>query len=542
MSKMINYDTELRGKVLAGVSKISKAVSSTLGPKGRTVAISRGAGIHLTKDGVTVAKAVELKDPFENIGASLVREASSKTNDKSGDGTTGTVVLCESIYKNGLKYVSMGANAVQVKNGIDKAAKAVIKYVEGRATPISGKDAIKQVAKISANNDEEIAEVIADVFSKLGTEGTIKVEDGRGTEMASKIVEGMVIERGWLSPYFVTNEAMEADLSNPWILVTEKKLSNLQEIIPLLQDVSTNGQGRPLLIIAENVEGDALSTLVINKLKGFPVCAVQAPSYGDNKKAILRDIAALCGGQVVSDELGVVLNQVNLSCGIVGSAKNVIVSKDQTTIVGGCSDKAALDKYVASIKVQIDAAKDEFDKKKLTERYSKLTSGIGVISVGATTETELAEKKDRVDDAFNSAKNSIKSGIVPGGGVMLLEASQAVNFNKADYVGDEWLGAEILRESLSAPAKRILDNAGETTELIIAKLLEKSTLNGTGYNVLKKEYVDMVADGVVDPAAVIISEVENASSIAGLLLTTDCGIVDDPEDAKKSTPQMPPMM
>lgn len=544
MNKVIMYDTGVRGKILAGVEKISKAVGSTLGPKGRNVAIDDGRGVHLTKDGVTVARAIELKDKFENIGVSLVKEASSKTNDVSGDGTTGTVVLCESIYKNGLKYVAMGANAVQINNGIVKTAKKIADYLKSTAKSIStNKEEIKQVAKVSANGDEEIAEVISDAFSKLGADGTIKVEDGRSTVMESKIVEGMVLDCGWISPYFVTNDAMDANLDNPWILVTEKKISNLQELIPLLQDVAQNGQGRPLLIIADDVEGDALSTLVVNKLKGFPVCAIKAPSYGENKKAVLRDIAVLTGAQVVCDDTGIILNQVNLSSGIVGSAKSVVISQNQTAIVGGAGDKDALQKYTDGLKVQIEAAKEEYDKKKLQERYSKLTSGIGVISVGATTEAELREKKDRVEDAFNSAKNSIKSGIVAGGGIALLQAGQMVKLNKEDYNEDEWLGAKILQESLSAPIRKILNNAGETAELIIAKLLAPETKCNVGYNVMKKEYVDMIEDGIVDPAAVIISEVENASSIAGLLLTTDCGIVEDVEEKKAAPmPTMPPMM
>ena len=541
MQKQVNYGEEVNKKFLSGISKLSKVVGSTLGARGRNVALNERGRIHCTKDGITVANNFELTDPIENMGASLVREASARTNTECGDGSTGSIILTEAIYKNGLKHISLGANPVQVKNGIDKAAKMVIDYVESKSKPISTKEEIKQVAKVSANGDEEIAEVIADMFSKIGKNGTIRVEDGSSMKMESKIVEGMVLEdRGYASAYFANNDALECYLEKPFILISDKRMNNINDLMPLLQSIAEIG--RPLLIIGEEIDGDVLSTLVLNRLRGgLPICAIKAPSYGDNRKNILNDIAILTGGQLVSDDTGIQLQQVTANSGFLGQCKSITVTKTTTTIVGGMGDKESINSHVKKIENEIENVKDEFTLKKLQDRLGKLTTGIGVIQCGASTEAELKEKKDRVDDAFNSAKNSIKSGVVAGGGITLLAASQALNTEELDLIGDETIGVNVLFSSLSAPIKRILDNAGEKTDLIVAKLLEKNKDN-LGYDVVSKQFVDMIETGIVDPTAVIISEVKNASSIAGLMLTTDSTIVDiiDPEDNKKS-PQIPMM-
>lgn len=542
MQKQVNYGEDVNKKFLSGISKLSKVVGSTLGARGRNVAINERGRTHCTKDGITVANSFELTDPIENMGASLVREASARTNQECGDGSTGSIILTEAIYKNGLKHVSLGANPVQVKNGIDKAAAKVIEYVESISKPISTKEEIKQVAKVSANGDEEIAEVIADMFSKIGKNGTIRVEDGSSMKMESKIVEGMVLEdRGYASAYFANNEALECYLDKPLILVSDKRMNNINDLMPLLQSVAQ--VGRPLLIIGEEIDGDVLSTLVLNRLRGgLPICAIKAPSYGDNRKNLLNDIAVLTGGQLVSDDTGIQLQQVTVDSGLLGQAKSITVTKTTTTIVGGMGEKEKIDEHVKRLETEIENVKDEFTLKKLHDRLGKLTTGIGVIQCGASTEAELKEKKDRVDDAFNSAKNSIKSGVVAGGGVTLLNAAQKIDFFDNDLIGDEKIGVNVLISSLSAPIKKILDNAGEKTELIVSKLLESA--NSTmGYDVVSKNYVDMIETGIVDPTAVILSEVKNASSIAGLMLTTDSSIVEvpDQEDKKAVTPQMPMM-
>jgi len=542
MQKQVNYGEEVNKKFLSGISKLSKVVGSTLGARGRNVAINERGRVHCTKDGITVAHNFELKDPVENMGASLVREASSRTNSECGDGSTGSIILTEAIYKNGLKHVSLGANPVQVKNGIDKAAAKVIEYVESVSKPISTKEEIKQVAKVSANGDEEIAEVIAEMFSKIGKNGTIRVEDGSSMKMESKIVEGMVLEdRGYASAYFANNEALECHLEKPYILISDKRLNNVNDLMPLLQSIAKIG--RPLLIIGEEIDGDVLSTLVLNRLRGgLPICAIKAPSYGDNRKNILNDIAVLTGGQLVSDDTGLQIQQVTAESGLLGQAKNITITKTTTTIVGGMGDKTKLEEHVKTIEKEIETVNDEFTLRKLRDRLGKLTTGIGVIQCGASTEAELKEKKDRVDDAFNSAKNSIKSGVVAGGGVTLLTASKVINTDELDLTGDEKIGAKILIESLTAPIHRILENAGEKTDLIISTLIGDETKN-KGFDVVTKSYVDMFDAGIVDPTAVIVSEVKNASSIAGLMLTTDASIVDipDPEDKKQVAPQMPMM-
>lgn len=549
MTKVVNYGNDVNQKFLSGVTKLSDVVGSTLGARGRNVAINDRGRVHCTKDGITVARAFELKDPVENMGAILVREASAKTNSECGDGSTGSIILTEAIYKNGLKRVMLGANPVQVKNGIDKAVEKVVEYINDISKPISTKDEIKQVAKVSANGDEEIAEVIADMFSKIGKNGTIRVEDGSSTKMESKIVEGMVLEdRGYISPYFVNNESLECYMDHPYILISDKRMSNINDLIKTLQTVAKSG--RPLLIIGEEIEGDVLSTLVLNRLRGgMTICAIKAPSYGDYRKGLLNDIATLTGGQLVSDDTGIKLQDATLESGFLGQAKSVTVTKTSTTIVGGLGDKESINALVKKLETEVENTKDEFQAKKLRERLAKLTTGIGVIQCGAATEAELKEKKDRVDDAFNSAKNSIKSGVVPGGGTTLLYAMQSVKkafephtdlYNS--LVGDEVVGVQVLCDSLDAPIRRILNNAGEKTDLIVSKLLDSENAQNCGYDVVKKDFVNMIDAGIVDPTAVILSEVKNASSIAGLMLTTDASIVDIPDEQdKKPVPQMPMM-
>ena len=547
MQKQVNYGEEVNKKFLSGISKLSKVVGSTLGARGRNVALNERGRVHCTKDGITVADQFSLKDPIENMGASLVREASAKTNAECGDGSTGSIILTEAIYKNGLKHVSLGANPVQVKNGIDKAAAKAIEYIESVSKAISTKEEIKQVAKVSSNGDDEIAEVIADMFSKIGKNGTIRVEDGSSMKMESKIVEGMVLEdRGYASAYFANNEALECYLENPFIFISDKRLNNINDLMPLLQSVAKIG--KPLLIIGEEIDGDVLSTLVLNRLRGgLPICAIKAPSYGDNRKNILNDIAILTGGQLVSDDTGIQIQQVTADSGFLGQAKSITVTKTTTTIMGGMGDKAKLDEHIKQIQTEIDTVKDDYTLRKLRERLGKLTTGIGVIQCGASTEAELKEKKDRVDDAFNSAKNSIKSGVVAGGGVALLNAMKHINqtFIKGNeeydnLQGDEVIGVKVLCDSLTSTITKILENAGEKADLIVSKIFESDNKN-YGYNVVTKKYVDMIEDGILDPTSVIIAEVKNASSIAGLMLTTDASIVDIPDEDDKKPKVAAPM-
>ena len=530
MAKILKYDSDVREALLNGVTKLEKAVASTLGPRGRTVLIDEGYGVHVTKDGVTVAEAVEFKDPFENMGAKVIKEVASKTNTMVGDGTTTSTVLAAALYKNGLKHVAMGANPVLIKNGIEKTANSIVEYVKASAKQISTKEEIKQVARVSANGDEEIGETIADVMSKIGNDGTIKVEDGNTTTMESKIVEGMQFDRGYISPYFITNDKMEVDFDKPFILLVDKKISNVNEFLPILQNIAQSG--RQLLIIAEDVEGEALSTLVMNKLRGLPVCAVKSPSYGDNRKAILNDIAILTKASVVSDETGVTYQNVQL-----GSAKRVIVTKDNTTIIDGNGDKTSIDARVSELRAQIEKTDSEYDRNKLRERLAKLAGGVGIILVGAQTEAELKEKKDRVDDAFNATKAAVKEGIVPGGGAILLMAKK--NYVKDPGLNaDEAIGEQILLDALEAPTRAICQNAGVDASLIVSKLLENDNKN-IGYEVLSQQFVNMVDAGIIDPCLVTTSSIKNAASIAGLLLTTDCMMANEPEPAKNEMqPQM----
>ena len=540
MAKILAYDSEAKQKILAGVEKLERAVATTLGPCGKNVIINEYGQIHSTRDGVTVAKAVTLKDEFENLGANAIKEVAEKSNIRCGDGTTSSTILAASIYKNGLKYVSFGSNSTQIKNGIKRAADRAVDEIKKLAKPITTKEEIKRVATVSANHDTEIGEIIADVMDKIGKDGTIKVEDGNTMELNSKIMEGMVIDQPYVSPYMVTNtETGEAELDNPWILIANKKLANIQELLPCLQTVSATKA--PLLVIADEIQEDLIATFIVNRLRsGFTTVAVKSPSYGDSRKAILEDIAVLCGGRVVSDETGTKLEHATPETGILGRAAKVVVNSETTIIIGGAGDKTKIAERAASLRNSIEATNiSDYDREKLQERLAKLTSGIGIISVGATTEAERKEKRDRVDDAFAASKAAVRSGIVPGGGVALLLAKKALAswMLETEFAGDEGIGARILFDSLDAPAKKILENAGEDASLIVGKIGEGT--NGNGYNVLTKEFVDMVEDGVVDPAEVVVNEIQNAASVSGLLLTTDCLIVEEPKKINAAAPQMP---
>ncbi len=534
-AKQMKYEGDARQAILNGVSKLAKAVATTLGPSGRNVIIDKKFGSpQITKDGVTVAKEIELPDPFENMGAQMVREVASKTNDVAGDGTTTATILGEAIYREGLKNVTAGANPQAVKRGIDKAAAAAVAAIAELSRKVSTSDEVAQVATISANGDTEIGAIIADAMDKVGKEGTITVEDGKTTEMTSDVVEGMQFDKGYLSPYFVTAaESMECVLDNAFILIYEKKISNLNDMLPLLQGVAKSG--RPLLIIAEDVEGEALATLVVNKLRGtLQICAVKAPGFGDRRKEMLKDIAILTGGQVVSEDLGIKLE--NVTTDMLGTAKRVTVDKENTTIVEGAGQTSAIQARVAEIKHQIETTTSDYDREKLQERLAKLAGGVAVIKVGAQTEAAMKEKKDRVDDALHATRAAVEEGIVPGGGVALIRCQKAVEDCAASLTGDEKIGAEILGRAMEAPLRNLVQNAGLEAALIVEKV--KGAEGDIGYNVATGEFVDLVKAGVLDPAKVTRSALQNAASIAGLLLTTECMITDIPEP-KTPAPAMP---
>ena len=524
MAKQIKFDAEARQKILAGVEKLSSAVTSTLGPSGRNVILDKKFGSpQITKDGVTVAKEIELPDPVENLGAQMVKEVASKTNDVAGDGTTTATLLAEAIYREGLKNLTAGANAMALKAGIDKATQAVVDSIAKQAVKVKSADEITQVATISANGDEEIGKMISDAMDKVGKEGTITVEEAKTLESTLDVVEGMQFDKGYLSPYFVTSpEDMECELENPFILLFEKKISNLQDMLPLLQAVAKTG--RPLMIIAEDVEGEALATLVVNKLRGtFQVCAVKAPGFGDRRKAILEDIAVLTGGRLISEDIGVKLESVQLTD--LGRAKKVVVDKDNTTIVEGLGESSAIKARTEQIKKQIEDTTSDYDREKLQERLAKLAGGVALIKVGAATEAAMKEKKDRVDDALHATRAAVEEGIVAGGGVAYLRAQAAIA--ALDLAGDEKVGAEIVCRAIEAPLRKLVSNAGQEAALVVANVKQATGTNG--YNVRTGEYVDLLKAGVVDPAKVTRSALQNASSIAGLLLTTDCMVTDLPE-------------
>ncbi|MCR5839342.1 MAG: chaperonin GroEL [Kiritimatiellae bacterium] len=524
MAKQIKFDAEARQKILAGVEKLSNAVTSTLGPSGRNVILDKKFGSpQITKDGVTVAKEIELPDPFENMGAQMVKEVASKTNDVAGDGTTTATLLAESIYREGLKNLTAGANAMALKRGIDKATAAVVDAIAKQSKKVKTADEIAQVATLSANGDEEIGKMISEAMDKVGKEGTITVEEAKTLESSLDVVEGMQFDKGYLSPYFVTNpDAMECELEDPFILLFEKKISSLQDMLPLLQQVAKSG--RPLMIIAEDVEGEALATLVVNKLRGtFQVCAVKAPGFGDRRKAILEDIAILTGGKLISEDIGIKLENVTID--MLGRAKKVVVDKDNTTVVEGLGKSADIKARVEQLKRQIEETTSDYDREKLQERLAKLAGGVALIKVGAATEAAMKEKKDRVDDALHATRAAVEEGIVPGGGVAYLRAQKAIDALKLD--GDEAVGASIIARAIEAPLRKLVNNAGQEAALVIANVKKATGTNG--YNVRTGEYADMLKAGIVDPAKVTRSALQNAASIAGLLLTTDCMVTDIPE-------------
>ena len=524
MAKQIKFDADARQKILAGVEKLSAAVTSTLGPSGRNVILDKKFGSpQITKDGVTVAKEIELPDPFENMGAQMVKEVASKTNDVAGDGTTTATLLAEAIYREGLKNLTAGANGMALKRGIDKATEAVVESIAKLAKKVKSADEVAQVATLSANGDEEIGKMISEAMDKVGKEGTITVEEAKTLESSLDVVEGMQFDKGYLSPYFVTNpEAMECELENPFLLLFEKKISNLQDMLPLLQQVAKSG--RPLMIIAEDVEGEALATLVVNKLRGtFQVCAVKAPGFGDRRKAILEDIAILTGGKLISEDIGIKLESVTVD--MLGRAKKVVVDKDNTTIVEGLGKGADIKARVEQLKKQIEETTSDYDREKLQERLAKLAGGVALIKVGAATEAAMKEKKDRVDDALHATRAAVEEGIVPGGGVAYLRAQKAVEALKLE--GDEKVGAAIIARAIEAPLRKLVNNAGQEAALVIANVKKATGTNG--YNVRTGEYCDLLKAGVVDPAKVTRSALQNAASIAGLLLTTDCMVTDLPE-------------
>ena len=524
MAKQIKFDADARQKILAGVEKLSAAVTSTLGPSGRNVILDKKFGSpQITKDGVTVAKEIELADPFENMGAQMVKEVASKTNDVAGDGTTTATLLAEAIYREGLKNLTAGANAMALKAGIDKAAAAVTEAIAKQSKKVKTADEIAQVATLSANGDEEIGKMISEAMDKVGKEGTITVEEAKTLESSLDVVEGMQFDKGYLSPYFVTDaESMECELENPFILLFEKKISSLQDMLPLLQTVAKSG--RPLMIIAEDVEGEALATLVVNRLRGtFQVCAVKAPGFGDRRKAILEDIAILTGGTLVSEDIGVKLENVGVD--MLGRAKKVVVDKDNTTIVEGLGKSADIKARVEQIKKQIEETTSDYDREKLQERLAKLAGGVALIKVGAATEAAMKEKKDRVDDALHATRAAVEEGIVPGGGVAYLRAQKSIDALKLE--GDEAVGAAIIARAIEAPLRKLVANAGQESALVVANVKKATGTNG--YNVRTGEYTDLLKAGVVDPAKVVRSALQNAASIAGLLLTTDCMVTDIPE-------------
>ena len=524
MAKQIKFDADARQKILAGVEKLSAAVTSTLGPSGRNVILDKKFGSpQITKDGVTVAKEIELADLFENMGAQMVREVASKTNDVAGDGTTTATLLAESIYREGLKNITAGANPMALKRGIDKATDALVDAIAKLAKKVKSAEEIAQVATLSANGEEAIGNIISEAMDKVGKDGTITVEEAKTLETTLDVVEGMQFDKGYLSPYFVTDpEEMECVLENPYILLFEKKISNLQDMLPVLQSVAKTG--KPLMIIAEDVEGEALATLVVNKLRGsFQVCAVKAPGFGDRRKAILEDIAILTGGKLISEDLGIKLENVTID--MLGSAAKVTVDKDNTTIVKGKGKSADISARVALIKKQIEETSSDYDREKLQERLAKLAGGVAIIKVGAATEAAMKEKKDRVDDALHATRAAVEEGIVPGGGVAYLRCQKAVE--DLELTGDEKVGANIIARAIEAPLRKLVNNAGQEAALVIATV--KGKKGSEGYNVRTGEYGDLIKCGVVDPAKVARTALQNAASIAGLLLTTDCMVTDIPE-------------
>ena len=530
-AKQIVYDAEARQLVLKGVEKLSRAVKSTLGPRGRTVMLEKKFGSPtITKDGVSVAKEIELENPFENMGAQAVREVASKTSDIAGDGTTTATVLAEAIFKQGLKNVTAGANPMSLKRGIDKAVEAIVAKLDTIKKDVSESEQVAQVATISANGDSEIGKIIANAMDKVGKDGTITVEEAKTIETTLDVVEGMQFDKGYLSPYFVTKpDTMEVVLEDAYILLFEKKISNLQDLLPVLQNVAKSG--RPLLIIAEDIEGEALATLVVNKLRGtLQVCAVKSPGFGDRRKAMMEDIAILTGGRFISDDLGIKLENIALTD--LGRAKRVTIDKENTTIVEGAGTTSAIKGRIEQIRRQIEETTSDYDREKLQERLAKLAGGVAVINVGATTESEMKEKKARVEDALHATRAAVEEGIVPGGGVALLRAQAALKDVK--LAGDAQIGVEIIRRACEAPLRQLTENAAVDGSIVVQAVRDGK--GAFGYNVASGEYVDMLKAGIIDPTKVTRSALQNAASIAGLLLVTEAMVADIP----KKDPPPPP--
>lgn len=533
MAKEITFDTSARDRLKKGVDKLADAVKVTLGPKGRNVILDKKFGApSITKDGVSVAKEIELKDAIENMGAQLVKEVASKTADAAGDGTTTATVLTQSIFAHGIKNVAAGANPMDLKRGIDKAVVAVVENLKSQSKPIKGTQEVEQIATISANSDNEIGKMIAQAMEKVGKDGVITVEEAKGTETEVKTVEGMQFDRGYLSPYFVTNtEKMEADLDNAYILIYDKKVSSMKELLPILE--ATAQTGKPLVIIAEEVEGEALATLVVNKIRGaLRVAAVKAPGFGDRRKAMLEDIAILTGGKVISEETGMKLEDAKLE--YLGRAEKVNIDKDNTTIVNGAGKKGEINGRVAQIKAQIDSTTSDYDKEKLQERLAKLSGGVAILYIGAATEVEMKEKKDRVDDALHATRAAVQEGIIPGGGVAYIRAIESLKNIKTDNE-DQATGVNIVRLALESPLRTIVENAGQEGSVIVNKVRDGK--KDFGYNAAENKFENFFAAGIIDPTKVARLALENAASIAGLLLTTEAVVSDIPED--KPEPAMP---
>jgi chaperonin GroEL len=528
-AKIVNFGADAREKMLAGVDILANAVKVTLGPKGRNVVIEKSFGApRTTKDGVTVAKEIELEDKFMNMGAQMLREVASKTNDEAGDGTTTATVLAQAIVREGMKAVAAGRNPMDLKRGVDKAVTAIVEDLKKKAQKVKGSEEIAQVGTISANGDKDIGKFLADAMAKVGNEGVITVEEAKSLDTELDVVEGMQFDRGYLSPYFITNaDKMDAVLEEPVILLFEKKLSSLQPMLPVLESVVQNG--KPLLIIAEDVEGEALATLVVNKLRGgLKVAAVKAPGFGDRRKAMLEDIAILTGGQVISEDLGIKLENVTLD--MLGKAKKVVVKKDDTTVVDGHGTKKDIEGRISQIRKQIEDTSSDYDREKLQERLAKLAGGVAVIKVGGATEVEVKERKDRVDDALNATRAAVEEGIVPGGGVALFRAAQKLNVKGENE--DQDVGVQIVKKALEAPLRQIAENAGVEGSIVVGKLRESKS-ETEGFNAQTEEYVDMIKAGIIDPVKVVRTALQDAASVAALIITTEASIAEAP---KKSSP------
>ena len=534
MAKDIKFGDSARNRLSNGVSKLADAVKVTMGPRGRNVLIQKSFGApSITKDGVSVAKEIELEDPIENMGAQLVKEVASKTADEAGDGTTTATVLTNSIFKEGLRNITAGANPVAVKRGMDKASEAIIAELKNISVEVKDKKGIAQVATVSANADKTIGDMIAEAMDRVGQDGVITVEEAKGINDELDVVEGMQFDRGYLSPYFVTNpEKMEAELASPFVLLYDKKISSLKDLLPILEAVQKTG--RPLLIIAEDIEGEALATLVVNRIRGaLNIAAVKAPGFGDRRKAMLQDIAVLTGGTVISEELGMTLEATTPD--MLGNAAKIVIDKDNTTIVDGAGDKAAVSARVNQIKAEIETTTSDYDKEKLQERLAKLSGGVAVIKVGAATETEMKEKKDRVDDALSATKAAVEEGVVIGGGAALIRAAASITISSDDH--DEQIGIDIIKRAISAPMKQIATNAGFDAGVVVDKVINSKNPN-IGFNAATGEYVDMFEAGIIDPAKVERIALQNAVSVSSLLLTTEATISDIKEDKASSMPDM----